>query len=356
MQRRTAQSMLADRSTMTPALPPSSSTTFFLPARSFIFQPTAGLPVKVRSLNRSSVTIRSPSSRVIGRMLTEPSGRPASAITSATVSIVSGARDGGFRTMGAPGAVAGASVGKAAGHAQAAARGRFQVQRYALAADSPGLLGADAEGQDAAIHFGEGVANRLAGFGGDEPPDLLAACLDAIGDLAKCGAALVGRQLAGLLEGGDGGRHGLLVLLGRGVVRPARRFIRPGRIDDHGHVRRFHPPAGQEDRMRFRFGRRGHAVSEAGRQAAPQAVAPQLRQLSLLSVQSEPQFPLAAQISHLGLACSVSASSPQRQYQVPLLPWRRRAPSFTTALNEPRNSAIVLTGQTIQPGAPYDLG
>jgi hypothetical protein len=87
-----------------------------------------------------------------------------------------------------------------------------------------------------------------------------------------------------------------------------------------------------------------------------QAVAPQLRQLSLLSVQSMPQLPFAAQVSHLGLACSVSASSPQRQYQVPLLPCRRRAPSFTTALNEPRNSAMVLTAQTIQPGAPYDLG
>ena len=90
--------------------------------------------------------------------------------------------------------------------------------------------------------------------------------------------------------------------------------------------------------------------------AASQAVAPQLRQLSLLSVQSMPQLPFAAQTSHLGLACSVSASSPQRQYQVPLLPCRRRAPSFTTALNEPRNSAIVLTAETIQPGAPDDLG
>ena len=54
---------------MTPALPPSSRTTFFLPARAFIRQPTDGEPVNVSSLNRSSSTIRSPSSRVIGRML-----------------------------------------------------------------------------------------------------------------------------------------------------------------------------------------------------------------------------------------------------------------------------------------------
>ena len=84
---------------MTPALPPSSRTTFFLPARSFIRQPTDGLPVNVSSLKRSSATIRSPSSRVIGRMLTEPAGGPASSMISATVSIVSGSFDGGLRTI-----------------------------------------------------------------------------------------------------------------------------------------------------------------------------------------------------------------------------------------------------------------
>ena len=83
--RLTAQSRSAVWSTMTPALPPSSSTTFFLPARSFIRQPTLGLPVKVSSLKRSSATIRSPSSRVIGRMLTIPAGTPAASTISATV-------------------------------------------------------------------------------------------------------------------------------------------------------------------------------------------------------------------------------------------------------------------------------
>ena len=95
---------------MTPALPPSSSTTFFLPARSFIRQPTDGLPVNVSSLNRSSATIRSPSSRVIGRMLTEPAGGPAASMISATVSIVSGSLDGGLSTIGLPDAIAGDSL------------------------------------------------------------------------------------------------------------------------------------------------------------------------------------------------------------------------------------------------------
>ena len=64
--------------------------------------------MKVSSLKRSSSTIRSPSSRVIGRMLTEPSGTPAPSMISATVSIVSGSLDGGLRTIGLPDAMAGA--------------------------------------------------------------------------------------------------------------------------------------------------------------------------------------------------------------------------------------------------------
>ena len=84
---------------MTPALPPSSSTTFFLPARSFMRQPTDGEPVKVSSLKRSSSTIRSPSARVIGRMLTAPSGTPERSMISATASIVSGSLDGGLSTI-----------------------------------------------------------------------------------------------------------------------------------------------------------------------------------------------------------------------------------------------------------------
>ena len=73
--RATAQSRSAVSSTIAPALPPSSRTTFFLPASAFIFQPTDGLPVKLSSLKRSSATIRSPVGLSMGRMLTAPCGR-----------------------------------------------------------------------------------------------------------------------------------------------------------------------------------------------------------------------------------------------------------------------------------------
>jgi hypothetical protein len=108
--RLTAQARLAVRSTMTAALPPSSRTTFLRPARAFIGQPTAGDPVKERTAKRSSATSRSPSSRLIGRMLTDPAGAPASSTISATVSIVRGSLEGGLRTMEHPAAIAGASL------------------------------------------------------------------------------------------------------------------------------------------------------------------------------------------------------------------------------------------------------
>ena len=81
-------------STMAPALPPSSRTTFFRPARAFIAHPTLGEPVNDSSANRSSSTSRSPSWRLMGRMETAPGGSPASSMISATVSIVSGSREG----------------------------------------------------------------------------------------------------------------------------------------------------------------------------------------------------------------------------------------------------------------------
>ena len=46
---------------MAPALPPSSRTTRFLPARAFMRQPTPGEPVNESSRKRSSATMRSPS-------------------------------------------------------------------------------------------------------------------------------------------------------------------------------------------------------------------------------------------------------------------------------------------------------
>ena len=81
-----------------------------MPARSFIRQPTDGEPVNDSSLNRSSETIRSPSSRLIGSTLTMPSGTPAASMISATLSITSGSLDGGLRTIGLPEAMAGATL------------------------------------------------------------------------------------------------------------------------------------------------------------------------------------------------------------------------------------------------------
>ncbi len=95
---------------MTPALPPSSRITFFLPARAFIAQPTDEEPVKVRSLKRSSVTSRSPSCRDIGSTLNAPFGSPASSSALARNSAESGVFVAGLRTMGLPAAMAGASL------------------------------------------------------------------------------------------------------------------------------------------------------------------------------------------------------------------------------------------------------
>ena len=183
---------------MTPALPPSSSTTFFLPARSFIRQPTDGEPVKVSSLKRSSATIRSPSSRVIGRMLTEPAGTPAASMISATASIVSGSLDGGLSTIGLPDAIAGASLwaarfsGKLNGLMPAIGpigKRRVMPTRSLDAGirssgmSSPVIRSASSAPRrkvsDRPVDLDQRVADRLAGLERDQPAELLAAGLDA---------------------------------------------------------------------------------------------------------------------------------------------------------------------------------
>ena len=80
------------------------------PAPSSASRPTAS-PVNVRSLNRSSSTIRSPSSRVIGRMLTAPCGQRRPRRRSRRPSASSaGPCDGGLSTIEQPAAIAGASL------------------------------------------------------------------------------------------------------------------------------------------------------------------------------------------------------------------------------------------------------
>src|SRR3546814_2642569 len=109
MIRASAWSRSASLSTITAALPPSSSTTFFFPALAFRSQPTAGEPVKDRSLSRSSVVNRSAPSRVAGRIEKAPSGNMShSASTSPMMIAPSGVIDAGFITKGQPMAIAGA--------------------------------------------------------------------------------------------------------------------------------------------------------------------------------------------------------------------------------------------------------
>ena len=80
-----AFSRSASGSIITAALPPSSSTTFFLPARAFMSQPTLSEPVKDSSLIRSSVTNTSATFEDIGNIEKAPSGRSVSANTSAII-------------------------------------------------------------------------------------------------------------------------------------------------------------------------------------------------------------------------------------------------------------------------------
>ncbi len=276
---------------MTPALPPSSSTTFFLPARSFIRQPTDGEPVKVRSLNRSSATIRSPSSRVIGRMLTAPAGTPAASMISATVSITSGSLDGGLRTMGLPDAIAGDTLwaarfnGKLKGLMPAIGpigkrrvipiavlgRGR-DVERDELAGHPLGLLGAEAERDHGPVDLDERVADRLAGLERDQSPQLLATGLDAGTDLAQDPAPLVGGQVTRDLEGGDRRLDGLLVLRLGGIERRAGRRRRIRRVGDDERIGRVHPAPGEEDRVRLGAGGDGHRMGTSGRRECVSAM------------------------------------------------------------------------------------
>ena len=95
---------------MTPAFPPSSSVTFFLPAFCFRAQPTFALPVKVNILRRSSDTNFSATSFPSGNTLKAPAVRPALATTSASSNEESGVCGAGFKVIVQPAAIAGATL------------------------------------------------------------------------------------------------------------------------------------------------------------------------------------------------------------------------------------------------------
>ncbi len=105
-----AQSRGASSCTIAAALPPSSSSTRFLPAMLLRCQPTFAEPVNDRVAKRSSRT--SPSATVLshGTTCTASSGAPASRMCSASSSDVSGVWGGGLSRTGHPQASAGASL------------------------------------------------------------------------------------------------------------------------------------------------------------------------------------------------------------------------------------------------------
>ena len=97
----------------------------------------------------------------------------------------------------------------------------------------------------------------LPEFQAEQPTNLLAAFANTGADGAQDRATLVGRELAGYLEGGDSGLDGFLVLLGRGAVGGPGRLVGPGGIGDLQHVGRLHPTTGEVDRMGLHAGE-GH--------------------------------------------------------------------------------------------------
>jgi hypothetical protein len=96
--------------TITAALPPSSRTTFFLPASRFIRQPTSALPVNVSIRKRSSSTSRCPMPRSQATTFSPPAGTPASWQIEARASAESGVALAGFTTLAQPAAIAGPTL------------------------------------------------------------------------------------------------------------------------------------------------------------------------------------------------------------------------------------------------------
>ena len=110
-QRVTACARSASGSTITAALPPSSSATLRLPARRRSSQPTAAEPVKVSMRTRGSSTRGAASSTAHGTRLTRTSGVARTRRSSSpSASTVSGSCGGGLSTSVAPHAIAGASL------------------------------------------------------------------------------------------------------------------------------------------------------------------------------------------------------------------------------------------------------
>ncbi len=106
-----ALSRSASSATMTPELLPSSRITRLRPALARMPRPTAGLPVKLTSCMRGSVTRASPTTLPAPvTMFTAPAGTPASSKSRPKCSAVSGVGVGGLTTRVLPAARAGATL------------------------------------------------------------------------------------------------------------------------------------------------------------------------------------------------------------------------------------------------------
>ena len=149
--------------------------------------------MKVSSLKRASATIRSPSSRVIGRIETEPAGAPGRLDDlghGQHRERVLGRRleDDRVARRDRRGELVGGQVEReveradrrdradreASGDPDPVLRRRQQVERDDLAGHPFGLLGAEPEGQHRPVDLDQRVADRLAGLERDEPAELLA--------------------------------------------------------------------------------------------------------------------------------------------------------------------------------------
>src|SRR5664279_1924864 len=108
--RRAASSRSASEWTTTAAFPPSSRATRFLGTRDFNRHPTAPEPVKDTTGRRGSSTSVSAAAPDIGRTAYASLGHPAARTISRSASAERGVWEAGFWTIGAPTAIAGATL------------------------------------------------------------------------------------------------------------------------------------------------------------------------------------------------------------------------------------------------------
>ena len=191
-------------------MPPSSSMTRLRPDRAFMSQPTRGLPVKLSTLKRSSVTSLSPTGIDIGAMVTEPGSAPLASMILASFSRANGVWLGILSTIGQPTAIAGApfvrgqaqrqveradardgTSREAPGDPHAAAGDLVEAEVDDLTGDAFRLGRGDAERHRGPFGLGPGVLDRLARLLGKQPGSFLVLLSDPLGDRAQHRGALV---------------------------------------------------------------------------------------------------------------------------------------------------------------------